>query len=88
MTITKVEGTAAQLTELHRALSARQLNQSSLLPAIADAIKRAGDGTAEVDELEITDRGLYIMYTAWASLGHGCYRRFGRIHSSPAMIGT
>ena len=86
MTITKVEGTAAQLTELHRALSARQLSQSSLLPAIADAIERAGDGTAEVDELDITDRGIYIMYTAWASLGHGCYRRFGKAYARCAEV--
>lgn len=81
MTITKVVGTAAQLEALHRALADRQLNQSSLLPAIADAIERAGDGTAEVDELDITDRGIYIMYSAWAALGHGCYRSLGNAHT-------
>jgi hypothetical protein len=81
VTITKVEGTAAQLEALHRALSGRQLNQSSLLPAIADAIERAADGTAEVDELDITDRGLYIMYSAWENLGHGCYRSLGNAHT-------
>jgi len=86
VTITKVEGTAAQLEALHRALADRQLNQSSLLPAIADAIERAGDGTAEVDEWDITDRGLYIMYTAWASLGHGCYRRFGKAYARCAEV--
>ena len=86
MTITKVVGTAAQLTELHRALSGRQLNQSSLLPAIADAIERAGDGTAEVDELEITDRGIYIMYTAWAALGHGRYRPLGEAYARCAEV--
>jgi hypothetical protein len=86
VTITKVEGTAAQLEALHRALSSRQLNQSSLLPAIADAIERAADGTAEVDEWDITDRGLYIMYTAWASLGHGCYQSLGNAHTRCAEV--
>ena len=86
MTITKVEGTSAQLEAFYCALTDRQLNQSSLLPAIADAIERAGDGTAEVDELEITDRGLYIMYTAWAALGHGCYRRFGKAYARCAEV--
>jgi len=86
VTITKVEGTAAQLQELRQIISGRQLHQSSLLPAIADAIQRAGDGTAEVDEWEITDRGLYIMYTAWAALGHGCYRRFGKAYARCAEV--
>jgi hypothetical protein len=86
LTITKVEGTAAQLEALHRTLSSRQLHQSSLLPAIADAIKRAGDGTAEVDEWDITDRGLYIMYSAWENLGHGCYRSLGNAYARCAEV--
>ena len=86
MTITKVEGTAAQLEALYRALSSRQLHQSSLLPAIADAIERAGDGTAEVDELDITNRGIYIMYSAWVALGHGCYRSLGNAHTRCAEV--
>lgn len=86
MTITKVEGTAAQLEALYLALADRQLNQSSLLPAIADAIERAGDGTAEVDEWDITNRGLYVMYTAWASLGHGRYRPLGEAYARCAEV--
>jgi hypothetical protein len=56
-----------------------------LLPAIADAIERAGDGTAEVDELEITDKGLQIMYRAWSELGNGRHKPLGEAYTRCPM---
>jgi len=85
-TIYKVEGTSAQLEELRQVISGRQLNQSSLLPAIDEAIEQAkAVGTAEVDETELTDRAASIMYRTWASLGHGRYRPLGEAYTRCPM---
>ena len=47
MTITKVEGTAAQLEALYRALADRQLNQSSLQEATRTDWYFVKDGPGE-----------------------------------------